>query len=130
MNILVMASVAVPAILLFLCGAASLLLAKRKNDQLVEQAPEVLPYTWGYFLGYSGILGGILVGLTAGALIMAGFYQDWFPIVLAYVAVIGIASYGVLTRRRWGWLFHIPLSLNPGLWAFNSVYASNRWREL
>jgi hypothetical protein len=129
-NILVMASVAVPAILLFLCGAASLLLAKRKNDQLVEQAPEVLPYTWGYFLGYSGILGGILVGVVAGVLIMAGFYQDWFPIVLAYVAVIGIASYGVLTRRRWGWLFHIPLSLNPGLWAFNSVYASNRWREL
>jgi hypothetical protein len=129
-NILVLASVAVPAILLFLCGAASLLLAKRRNDQLVERAPEVLPYTWGYFLGYSGILGGILVGVTAGVLIIAGFYRDWFPIVLAYVAVIGIASYGVLTRRRWGWLFHIPLSLNPGLWAFNSVYASNRWREL
>mgnify|MGYP003477928294 CR=1 FL=1 len=71
MNILVMASVAVPAILLFLCGAASLLLAKRKNDQLVEQAPEVLPYTWGYFLGYSGILGGILVAVTAGVLIVA-----------------------------------------------------------
>lgn len=129
-NILVMASVAVPAILLFLCGAASLLLAKRRNDQLVERVPEVLPYTWGYFLGYSGILGGILVGVTAGVLIMAGFYRDWFPIVLAYVTVSGIASYGVLTRRRWGWLFHIPLSLNPGLWAFNSVYASNRWREL
>jgi hypothetical protein len=128
-NVFVMASVAVPAILLFLCGAASLLLAKRKNDQLFERAPELLPYTWGYFLGYSGIIVGILVGVTAGVLTRAGLYRDWFPPVLAYVLLIGIASYGVLTRRRWGWLFHIPLSLNPGLWAFNSVYVSNRWRE-
>ena len=83
-------------------------------------------------LGCPGTEAGVqtLIGVVAGVLIMAGFYQDWFPIVLAYVAVIGIASYGVLTRRRWGWLFHIPLSLNPGLWAFNSVYANNRWREL
>ena len=124
-----MASVAVPFVLFILCGAVSLLLAKRKNDQLYARAPEMMPYTWGYFLGYSGIIGGILVGTAAGALVMAGIYRDWFPLVLAYVAVIGIASYGVLTRKRWGWLFHIPLSLNPGLWAFNSVYVSNRWRE-
>lgn len=130
MNILVMVSVGVPFILFILCGAVSLRLAHRKNAQLYERAPQVLPYTWGYFLGYSGIIGGILVGVTAGVLTRAGLYRDWFPLVLAYVVLIGIASYGVLTRRRWGWLFHIPLSLNPGLWAFNSVYASNRWREL
>jgi hypothetical protein len=129
-NILVVVSVVVPFVLFILCGAVSLILARRKNDQLFERAPEMMPYTWGYFLGYSGIIGGILVGATAGMLIMAGLYQDWFPLMLAYVAVIAIASYGVLTRKRWGWLFHIPLSLNPGLWAFNSVYASNRWREL
>jgi hypothetical protein len=127
---LVALSVGVPFILILLCGAVSLTLAQRRNARLCKRAPGVLPYTWGYFLGYSGIIGGLLVGATAGLLIMAGIYRDWFPLVLAYVAVIGIASYGVLTRRRWGWLFHIPLSLNPGLWAFNSVYASNRWREL
>jgi uncharacterized membrane protein YkvI len=129
-SFLVLVGVGVPVILFILCGVVSLMLAHRKNAQLYERAPEVLPYTWGYFLGYSGIIGGILVGVTAGVLTKAGLYRDWFPLVLAYVALIGIASYGVLTRRRWGWLFHIPLSLNPGLWAFNSVYASNRWREL
>lgn len=130
MDILVVVSVAVPFVLFVLCSAVSILLAKRKNDQLLRQMPTALPYTWGYFLGYSGILGGVLVGIAAGVLVLSGIYRDWFPILLAYVTIIGIASYGVLTRRRWGWLFHIPFSLNPGLWAFNSVYASNRWREL
>ena len=88
-----------------------------------------MPYTWGYFLGYSGVIGGVLVSVTGLVMILAGLYHDWVLIGLAYTAALGLASYGVLTRRRWGWILHTPLTLNPGLWAFNSVYASNRWRE-
>ena len=29
----------------------------------------------------------------------AGGYREWFPLVLAYLVVFGIASYGVLNRR-------------------------------
>lgn len=124
-----MVSVVVPFVLFILCVTTSLMLAQRKNAQLYERSPDAMPYTWGYFLGYSGVIGGVLVGVTGVVMTVAGLYRDWFLIVLAYAVVLGIASYGVLMRRRWGWLFHIPLSLNPGLWAFNSIYVHNRWRE-
>ena len=130
MNGLVALVVALPFVLFILCCVISLSLARTRNDQLGRHFPDTLPYTWGYFLGYSGIIGGLLAAASGVVMTFAGFYRAWFPIALAYLVIFGIASYGVLTRRRWGWLFHIPLSLNPGLWAFNSVYANNRWREL
>ncbi len=116
---------------LFLCWAgASLLLAQRKDAELSARLPETLSYKWGYFLGYSGIIAAVLVVVAGAVLIAIGIYRGWFLIVMAYAVIFGVASYGVLARRRWGWLFHIPLSLNMGFWAFNSVYAFNRWREL
>ncbi len=130
MSEIAIVSVVVPFFLFTICVAASLFLAQRRNTQLAQRRPRVLPYTWGFFLGYSGIIGGIMVGVSGGVLAAVGLYQDWFPIVLVYTVLMGIASYGVLTRQRWGWLFHIPLSLNPGLWAFNAIYFHNRWREI
>lgn len=130
MNGSIAISVVVPFVLLVLWFLASLWLAHRKDAELNQRLPETLSYKWGYFLGYSGVIGaaGITVGATA--VLLAGLGGDWPLAVLAYALLFGLASYGVLMRRKWGWLFHIPLSLNPGLWAFNSVYASNRWREL
>lgn len=129
MDELVIVSVVIPFVLFVLCVAVSALLAQRSNSQLYERTPDAMPYTWGFFLGYSGIIGGVFAGVTGLVLSIAGLYQEWFPVALAYLVGLGIASYGVLTRRKWGWVFHIPLSLNPGLWAFNSIYVHNRWRE-
>jgi hypothetical protein len=129
LSYIVIISVVIPFILFLVCVALSLMLAHRKNTQLFESSPESLPYTWGFFLGYSGIIGGSFVVATIVLMIAADFYRDWLLILLAYSVALGIASYGVLMRQRWGWLFHIPLSLNPGLWAFNSVYVHNRWQE-
>jgi hypothetical protein len=126
----IVAIVVIPFLLLLLCTAVSALLAQRKDAELNVQAPETLSYKWGYFLGYYGILFGILVALSGLVLIYFGLYRDWFAYVLLYLLLFGVASYGVLIRRRWGWVFQIPLSLNPGLWAVNSVYLSNRWREM
>ncbi|MEO8443789.1 MAG: hypothetical protein ABI567_02155 [Gammaproteobacteria bacterium] len=129
MSTIVIVSVVAPFVLFILCVSSSLMLARQKNAQLFERSPASMPYTWGFFLGYSGIIGGILASATVGVMTVAGLYQDWFPAVLAYSLAMGVASYGVLRRQKWGWLFHIPLTLNPGLWAFNSVYVHNRWRE-
>lgn len=129
MNNLVVVSVVVPFVLFALCVTASVLLAQRKDAQLGEHAPETLSYKWGYFLGYYGIIWALLIAAAELVSVAAGFYRDWFLLLLAHAVAFGIASYGVLTRRKWGWVFHIPLSLNPGLWAFNSVYLQNRWRE-
>lgn len=130
MNEIVVVSVVAPFFLFVICVGGSLLLAQRRNAELVKHSPGVLPYTWGFFLGYSGIIGGLFTAAAGGVLAALGLYQPWFLVVLVYLVLMGIASYGVLTRRRWGWMFHIPLSLNPALWAFNSIYAGNRWREI
>lgn len=129
MNSFVILSVVVPFVLFILGAGASLMLALRKDAQLSERSPDTLSYKWGYFLGYSGVISAALVSATVVLIIVAGHYLDWLPILLAYAVALGIASYGVLTRRRWGWVLHIPLSLNMGLWAFNSVYVHNRWQE-
>jgi hypothetical protein len=129
MNYFVILSVVVPFVGFIGCAGTSLLLALRKDAQLCARSPDTLSYKWGYFLGYSGIITAALAIAAGTALIAAGFYRSWVPIVMAYALGLGIASYGVLMRRKWGWLLHIPLSLNMGLWAFNSVYVNNRWRE-
>jgi len=132
MDVRVVLSVMVPFVLFLLCVVPSVLLAQRRNAELVARSPELLTYGWGYFLGYSGIGGGLFVAIAGLALMVAGYpgiYSDWLPYLALYGIALAIASYGVLTRRRWGWLAHIPLSMNLGMWAFNSVYVSNRWRE-
>lgn len=129
MNNLVAASVIVPFLMFVFCVAISALLAQKRDAQLDQRLPDSLSYKWGFFLGYYGIIAGVLVGVTAAIMIWAGFYPGLFLLVLAHAVIFGIASYGVLHRRKWGWVLHIPLSLNPGLWAFNSVYVNNRWRE-
>jgi hypothetical protein len=129
MNGLVVASVLVPFALFLLCAVPSLLLAQRRNAELCRRSPNAMPYGWGYFLGYSGVIGGLLAGVIGLVMIFSGMHQDWLPLAIAYALVMAIASYGVLKRCRWGWLLHIPLSQNMALWAFNSVYVSNRWRE-
>jgi hypothetical protein len=127
---MIVISVVVPFVLFVLCTGASLLLALKRNAELELSAPDVLPYTWGFFLGYSGIIVAVIAVLATLVAAMAGYYKGWFPLVVLYAVASGIASYGVLIRRRWGWVLHIPLSMNMGLWAFNSVYAHNRWREI
>lgn len=123
-------SVVVFFLLLLFCFTVSGLLARKKDNQLNQQAPDSQTYQWGYFLGYYGIVFA-LVTIASGVVLKAtGFYRDWFPFVLVYLVIYAVASYGVLNRRKWGWLLQIPLTLNPGLWALNSVYFSNRWREL
>ena len=129
-NGMVVLMVVVPFLLAAACFGPSYLLALKRNRELAASAPETLTYTWGYFLGYSGIGSGLFIVLAGLVLIVVGRYVAWSWLAVLYGVGLAIASYGVLTRTRWGWLVHIPLSLNMGLWAFNSVYFSNRWREL
>lgn len=122
--------VVVGFVLLVICCTASGLIARKEDDKLNERSPDSLTYQWGYFLGYYGIIFAAMCIGTGVVLMVRGFYHEWFPILLGYLVVYAIASYGVIARRRWGWMLQIPLTLNPGLWALNSVYFSNRWREL
>jgi hypothetical protein len=127
---LILAGVVVPFIVAMVCTGVCLAFSQKKDAQLSLRSPGTLSYKWGYFLGYSGLMAA--VGGIGGGIVMTriGFYPAWAPFVMVYSVAFGVASYGVLIRRRWGWIFHIPLSMNMGLWAFNSVYFFNRWKEL
>ncbi len=130
MDDLIVAGVVVPFVVAVVCIGICLAFSQKKDAQLSARSPGTMSYKWGYFLGYSGLMTAV-AGIIGGiAMTRIGFYPAWAPFVMVYSAVFGVASYGVLTRRRWGWIFHIPLSMNMGLWAFNSVYFFNRWKEL
>ncbi len=130
MDDLIVAGVAVPFIVAVVCIAVCLVFAQKRDAQLSVRLPGTMSYKWGYFLGYSGLMTAV-AGIVGGIVMTRiDFYPAWGPYVVVYAAAFGVASYGVLTRRRWGWIFHIPLSMNMGLWAFNSVYFFNRWQEL
>lgn len=130
MDSFIVFSVVVPLVLFVFCVATSLLLAQRRDAELNASLPDSLSYKWGFFLGYYGMLFCAIVVAAEAVMSIAGVYYDWYPVVAAWAVAFAIASYGVLMRRRWGWVFQIPLSLNMGLWAFNSIYLHNRWREL
>lgn len=130
MDDLIVAGVAVPFIVAVVCIAVCLVFAQKSDAQLSVRLPGTMSYKWGYFLGYSGLMTAV-AGIVGGIVMTRiDFYPAWGPYVMVYAVAFGVASYGVLTRRRWGWIFHIPLSMNMGLWAFNSVYFFNRWKEL
>ncbi len=126
----IVAGVALPFLVAVVCGAVCLIFSQKKDAQLSARAPGTLSYKWGYFLGYSGLMTAVAGVIGGVVMTRIGFYPGWAPFVVVYAVVFGVASYGVLMRRRWGWIFHIPLSMNMGLWAFNSVYFFNRWKEL
>ena len=130
MDDLIVAGVAVPFIVAVACIVVCLIFSQKRDAQLSVRSPGTMSYKWGYFLGYSGLMTAV-AGIVGGVVMTRiDFYPAWAPFVMVYAVAFGVASYGVLTRRRWGWIFHIPLSMNMGLWAFNSVYFFNRWKEL
>ena len=130
MDDLIVAGVAVPFIVAVVCIAVCLVFAQKSDAQLSVRLPGTMSYKWGYFLGYSGLMTAV-AGIVGGIVMTRiDFYPAWGPYVMVYAVAFGVASYGVLTRRRWGWIFHIPLSMNMGPWASNSVYFFNRWKEL
>ena len=126
----ILAGVVVPFVVATIGFAICLAFSQKKDAQLSVRSPGTMSYKWGYFLGYSGLMTAVAGVIGGLAMPRIGFYPAWAPFVVIYAVAFGIASYGVLMRRRWGWIFHIPLSMNMGLWAFNSVYFFNRWKEL
>lgn len=129
MNAFVTTSVLAFFAILLIWFLASYWLAQRGDAALKAREPDTLSYKWGFFLGYSGIFVALIACAVVFVLAAVWEWQFWMLVTLAYAVAFGVASWGVLLRRRWGWLWQVPLSMNPGLWAFNSVYASNRWQE-
>lgn len=89
------------------------------------------PYTWGYFQGLSGLLVGLIVFFGTVALLFAdALDQDGLLAGALLAGAWGIPGFLVIRRRRWAWVVHTVVSLNPLWWLINSWYVSKRWSEL
>lgn len=115
-----------------ICSLAALSLAFDHADALKKKEPNLKPYTWGYFVGWSGVL-------TGGALALVfayGVTQSRRDVAAAYMffslwaALAAIFSYLIVRRSKLGWIVGTLLSLNILFWIINAVYVTRRWSEL
>jgi uncharacterized membrane protein YfcA len=122
MNALFIALVALPAAL------ASFVLEGRRKS---VAPPRELPYTWGFYIGTSGLLLGVYSLFMAFYMsISGGKNASSVAIVLLVLAAVwGPAGYFAIKRRRWAWVVSTIASFNPVWWIANSVYGHNRWDE-
>jgi hypothetical protein len=122
MNAAYVLLVALPAALI-----SFILEGRRKN----EAAASPLPFTWGYFIGMSGLLIGLYCGL-AGVFVAFAGEKDRVAgaaALLLLAAVFGPAGYYAMKRRKWAWVMTTIVSCNPAWWIANTVYGTNRWHE-
>lgn len=99
------------------------------GNSWANENPDKMPFKWGYFQSICCILGFIIAALA-----LIGLFENENDGTLQFLCAIGIA-YGItgifmLRRNRWWWIIGILLCLNPVLWIANSIYLSNRWREM
>jgi drug/metabolite transporter (DMT)-like permease len=122
MNALILGLVALPAALV-----AFALEGRRKN----VAPPNQLPYTWGFYIGMSGMLLGIYALFFAFYTSISGAENASISasVYLFFAAVWGPAGYFAIKRRKWAWVVSTIASCNPVWWIANSVYGHNRWNE-
>lgn len=101
-------------------------IASIKMDiSLHKRTPEAKPYKWGYYIGWMGILGWLLISVYALSLHGEDTLLEFL------LSVVGIVSHiQVLRRNRHGWIVAIILQLNPISWIINGIYLKNRWSEM
>lgn len=85
-------------LVLFLCV---IILAFQKNKLLLATDKTAHPYKWGYFVGYLGLVKTALIMLFVFSS-MPSMYVLLNTIIFG--AVFLLASYGIILRKKLGWL--------------------------
>lgn len=101
---------------------------------LKKKKPDALPYQWGYFTGWMGLLCGFCISILNFS--EAAKAQDdvnislYYSCIGIYCFVTGFIHLFIIFRNRWLWILAIILQLNPVLWVINGIYLKNRWIDL
>lgn len=118
--------------IMIVCLVISTPTAFAMNDSLHKKYPELKPYTWGYYVGWMGMLGWSAIGilqLIAASNAYGG--RSGTLVVLGVVSLVAaIAHFFIIRRNKWAWVIGIILQLNPVLWIINGIYLKNRWTEM
>ena len=108
-------------------------IAKKLNTNHKTRYPDHQDYKWGYFMGVSGVVGGILYSLFYLFTLIWVF--EGFQDIGLYVLILGlylipvILGYFICKKSKqaiiWGTIF----SINPVIWIINFFYIKNRRGE-
>ncbi len=100
------------------------LVAKKLNTKLQQKNPNYKSFVWGYFIGISNIIWGILLILV----LMDTKSLDL--IVSIFMLIPIILGYFTVKRNKTLFIALTVLSINPIIWIINWIYIKNRWDEL
>jgi len=115
-----MEGVGMIAILVVLIAAIAI--SRKMNKKLITQKPQCKAYVWGYFLGVTGFLSGVIV-------LLMGIDTSQVLLIIAGGIII-LSSYFTVKRYKWALIIITILNLNIFVWVANIFYIKNRWKEL
>tara|TARA_R100001039_G_scaffold33289_1_gene26731 strand:- start:5248 stop:5901 length:654 start_codon:yes stop_codon:yes gene_type:complete len=102
------------------------------DKRLHHNNPDALPYKWGYYNGWMGILVSVVYAVIffVSAADAYGRAADNYVSSGIFTLVLGALSAGFVFRNRWWTVLSIIVQFNPLLWIINGIYLKNRWNEL
>lgn len=97
-----------------------------------EKHPELLPFKWGYYCGFSGAFSYSTFAILQllAALDSYGSRSKMLFLLSVVFAIATIVHVAIIKRNKWAFVFGTILSLNLILWIINGIYIRNRWSEL
>jgi len=113
------------------CALVAAGLANSWDKKLHEKSPDVMPFKWGYFVAWMGIITGVVMAFLSFRN-QALWYRKsdvdlvWGVICLGYAWI----HYFMLQRHRLAWVVGVILHFNPVAWIINAIYIKNRWSEM
>lgn len=118
------------ALILFLVVIVipSLILAKMTKGIMKRKHPECISFTWGYYLGYQGILTGFAMTIYFIDYMVNTYYSGFFDILtlvifnILYIAI----NIRVLRRNRLAFIINTIFTFNPVIWIYNYIYIKDR----
>lgn len=119
----------------------SWLFADWKAKRFADDHPGNKPFTWGFFLAYSGLIAVPLIILVYGIAaanddmrstidLTRSQAEERFALSLIFGVPQIVLSLFMLKRSRWAFVISTVLSINAFLWIVNFIYFKNRWAEL
>jgi S1-C subfamily serine protease len=124
-----------PIPIVLLCTVIVVVAAVAHESARRNRAPATLPYTWGYFVGYSSVILGLLITIAATMGMANRPAQSTeetqgATLALLWGAALTTSGVGIVSRRSWAWVLRICIWPNIISLIINILYYRKRKAEL
>ena len=102
------------------------------DERLHKKNPDALPYKWGYYNGWMGIIISVIYAAIffISAADTYGRRSDEYAALGFLFLILAVISAGFIFRNRWWSIASVIAQVNPLLWIINGIYIKNRWHEM